>query len=118
MNWTQIAERNLDDVVILDLRGHMTLADHKGQLLAKIRQLRSEGRTKILLNLTELPYVDSEGLGEIVSGCTTARRAGGVLRLCGVGRRIQDLLAATRLSTFLEAFDSEQDAVQSFSTRV
>ena len=117
MNWTQIAERVVDDVVILDLRGQMTLSEAQGRLLSKIRELRNDGRTKILLNLGDLPYVDSQGLGEIVSGCTTARRAGGILKLYGVPARILDLLTATRLTGFLETFDSEQDALRSFSAR-
>jgi anti-sigma B factor antagonist len=118
MRWTQIDEHFVDDVVILDLCDPQVMQiDPQRQLVARIRQLLSNGRTKIVLNLRELGYIDSDGLGQIVDAYKSGREAGGSVKLCGLTPQLRKLLGATRLDSFLEGFDSEQDAVQSFSAR-
>ena len=81
----------------------------------KVNSLLNQGQKKLVLNLAEVPYVDSAGLGEIVRTFTTVSRQGGSLKLLNLTKRITDLLAITKLLTVFETFDSEQDAVQSFS---
>ena len=114
MQWSKIAERHSADVVILDLRGNMTLCESPGRLFTAIEQLVQKGHRKILLNLSDVPYIDSQALGDIVTGATVTRDASGVLKLGGISERIRRLLTVTRLATVIEAFDSEQDALNSF----
>jgi anti-sigma B factor antagonist len=81
----------------------------------KVNSLLNQGRKKIVLNLAEVPYIDSAGLGEVVRTFTTVSRQGGSLKLLNLTKRITDLLAITKLLTVFDTYDSEQDAVQSFS---
>ena len=111
----QIEERVVNDVTILDLKGKITLGEGDEALREKINQLISGNKKRILLNLAEVPYVDSAGLGEIVRTYTTVSRQGGSLKLLNLTKRITDLLSITKLLTVFDTFDSEQDAVQSFS---
>ena len=113
MQRTEINDRLSGDVTIVDLAGHMTLCEDK-PVLGKIRQLLEQRRLKILFNLNGVPYIDSPGLGEIVSSYTMVVRRGGTLKLCRVSRRLRALLETTRLSGVLEVFDAEEDAVTSF----
>ena len=82
----------------------------------KLRSLVQQGRRKLLLNLAEVNYVDSAGLGAIVQSYTTVTNQGGGLKLVNVTKRIQDLLAITKLLTVFDTFDNEAEAVTSFST--
>ena len=111
----QIEERVVGDVTILDLKGKMTLGEGDELLKDKINSLMHQGQKKIILNLAEVPYIDSAGLGEIVRTYTTVSRQGGSLKLLNLTKRIQDLLAITKLLTVFETFESENDAVKSFS---
>jgi anti-sigma B factor antagonist len=111
----QIDERPVGDVVVLDLRGKITLGDGDELLKDKINSLVNQGQRKIVLNLAEVPYIDSAGLGQIVSTYTTVSRHGGSLKLLSLTKRITDLLAITKLLTVFETFESEGDAVRSFS---
>jgi anti-sigma B factor antagonist len=111
----QIAERRVGDVVVLDLKGKVTLGEGDEVLKDKINSLMHQGDRKLVLNLAEVPYIDSAGLGEIVRTFTTVSRQGGSLKLLNLTKRISDLLAITKLLTVFETFDSEHDAVQSFS---
>ena len=110
-----IAERTVNDVTILDLKGKMTLGEGDELLKDKINSLLSAGRRKLLLNLEGVPYIDSAGLGEVVRTYTTVSRQGGSLKLLNLTKRIEDLLAITKLLTVFETFDSEAEAVQSYS---
>jgi anti-sigma B factor antagonist len=114
MYWTQIDERVVGDVVILDLRGRMTVSEESKPAADTVRRLLFEGRTKILLNLAHVPFIDSLGIGDIVRAFTATERAGGMLRLCGVNGRIRVLLVATQLSGVVDSFESEQLALDSF----
>jgi len=110
----QIEERSAGDVTILDLKGKITLGDGDELLKDKIGSLIQQGRKKILLNLAEVPYIDSAGLGELVRTYTTVSRQGGQLKLVNLTKRITDLLSITKLLTVFETFDSEAEALQSF----
>jgi anti-sigma B factor antagonist len=110
-----IDERRVGDVVVLDLKGKVTLGEGDEVLKDKINSLMNQGHKKLVLNLADVPYIDSAGLGEIVRTFTTVSRQGGSLKLLNLTKRISDLLAITKLLTVFETFDSEPDAVQSFS---
>ncbi len=111
----QIHEREVNDVTILDIHGKLTLGDGDELLRDKINSLVHQGRKKLLLNLSEVPYIDSAGLGEIVRTYTTVSRQGGTLKLLNLTKRIQDLLSITKLLTVFETFESESEALKSFS---
>jgi anti-sigma B factor antagonist len=110
-----IEERKVGEVVVLDLKGKITLGEGDELLKDKINSLVNQGYTKLLLNLEGVPYIDSAGLGEIVRTYTTVSRQGGSLKLLNLTKRITDLLAITKLLTVFETFDSESDALKSFS---
>jgi anti-sigma B factor antagonist len=110
----QIQERAVGDVVVLDLKGKVTLGDGDELLRENINRLVEKGQKKIILNLADVPYVDSVGLGEIVRTYTTVSRQGGSLKLLNLTKRITDLLSITKLLTVFETFDTESEAVQSF----
>ena len=110
----QIEERKVGEVVVLDLKGKITLGEGDELLKDKINSLVNQGYTKLLLNLEGVPYIDSAGLGEIVRTYTTVSRQGGKLKLLNLTKRIQDLLAITKLLTVFETYESEPDAIKSF----
>jgi len=110
-----IEERPTDGVMILDLKGKLTIGEDVELVKDKINSLIQQGEKKLLLNLAEVPYVDSAGLGEIVRTYTTVNRQGGSLKLLHLTKRIEDLLAITKLLTVFDTFDSEQEAISSFS---
>lgn len=111
----EIQERTLQDVVVLDLTGKLTIGEGDELLKERISNLIQQGRRKLLLNLEGVPYVDSAGLGEIVRTYTTVSRQGGKLKLVNLTKRITDLLAITKLLTVFETYESEDEAVRSFS---
>jgi anti-sigma B factor antagonist len=110
----QIEERAVGDVVVLDLKGRVTLGDGDELLKDKVNSLVNRGFKKIVLNLAEVPYIDSAGLGEIVRTYTTVSRQGGSLKLLNLTKRISDLLSITKLLTVFETFDTESEAIKSF----
>ena len=112
----QIEERSAGDVTILELKGKMTLGEGDELLKDKINSLVHQGKSKIVLNLEGVPYIDSAGLGEIVRTYTTISRQGGSMKLLNLTKRISDLLAITKLLTVFETFDNEADAVRSFAS--
>jgi anti-sigma B factor antagonist len=111
----EIQERTLQDVVVLDLRGKLTIGEGDELLKERISNLIQQGHRKLLLNLEGVPYVDSAGLGEIVRTYTTVSRQGGKLKLVNLTKRITDLLAITKLLTVFETYEAEDEAVKSFS---
>jgi len=111
----QIEERAVGDVTVLDLKGRVTLGEGDELLKDKVNSLINQGRRKLVLNLADVPYIDSAGLGEIVRTYTTVSRQGGSLKLLNLTKRITDLLSITKLLTVFETFESEDDAVKSFS---
>ena len=109
-----INERQAGDVTILDLSGKITIGEGSVQLREAVQGLLAGGKTKILLNLGDVSYVDSSGIGELVSSYTTTGNKGGQLKLLNLTKKIQDLLMITKLLTVFQTFDSEQEAVASF----
>lgn len=110
-----IEERPTGDVMILDLKGKLTIGDGDELLKDKINSLVQQGHTKLILNLAEVPYIDSGGLGQVVRTYTTVKQHNGSLKLMNVTKRIEDLLAITKLLTVFDVFETEQDALHSFS---
>src|SRR3979411_1804249 len=111
----QIVDRAVGDVMILDLKGKVTLGEGDELLKDKVNSLVNQGQRKIVLNLAGVPYVDSAGLGQIVAAYTTVSRQGGSLKLLNLTKRITDLLSITKLLTVFETFESENEAIRSFS---
>ena len=114
----QIEERRVGNVIILDAKGKLTLGGGDVLLKDKIHSLVQQGHKHVILNLGDVPYVDSAGIGEIVGSYTTLSRAGGTLRLLNLTKRIHDLLTITKLLTVFETFTSEDEAVRSFPATV
>ncbi len=111
----EIAERVVQDVTVLDLKGKMTLGEGDELLKDKINSLLANSRKKLILNLEGVPYIDSAGLGEIVRTYTTVSRQGGSLKLLNLTKRIEDLLSITKLLTVFDTFDNEDEAIKSFA---
>ena len=112
----QIDQRVVNGVTILDLKGKITLGEGDELLKKEIDSLIQKDQKKLLLNLEGVPYIDSAGLGEIVRTYTTVSRQGGKLKVLNLTKRIQDLLAITKLLTVFETYESEPDAVKSFGS--
>jgi len=110
----QIEERLADDVMILDLKGKLTIGEGDELLKDKVYSLIQQGHKKLILNLEGVPYVDSAGLGEIVRTYTTVSRQGGNLKLLNLTKRIEDLLSITKLLTVFDTYEPEQEALTSF----
>jgi anti-sigma B factor antagonist len=115
MSDLNITERQAGDVTILDLDGKVTIGEGSVALRGAIRRLLGEGKNKILLNLAGVGYVDSSGIGELVSSFTAVNKEGGTLKLLKLTQKIQDLLAITKLLTVFDVFDDEGEALSSFS---
>ena len=111
----QIEQRQVGSVMILDLKGKITLGEGDEALKDKINSLILQGHKKMLLNFGDVPYIDSAGLGEIVRTYTTVSRQGGQLKLVNLTKRITDLLSITKLLTVFETFDNEPEALKSYS---
>src|SRR5580765_1209278 len=109
-----ISERNAGNVTVLNLSGKITLGDGDTILKDKLHSLLHQGRKDVLLNLGQVQYVDSAGLGAIVSAYTTMTREGGSLKLVNMTKRLQDLLTITKLLTVFDTFDSEDEALRSY----
>lgn len=111
-----IKERVVGGVSVLDLSGKIVLGEGDVQVKERIKDLLSDGQRRILLNLAEVNYIDSAGLGTLIGSYTTAKRDGGSLKLVNLTKRIQDLLAITKLITVFETFDNEAEALASFNS--
>jgi anti-sigma B factor antagonist len=109
-----IRERQAGDVTILDMDGKITIGEGSVSVRSAIRRLLEEGKKKILLNLGGVGYVDSSGIGELVSSYTTIGREGGQLKLLNLTQKIQDLLGITKLLTVFDTYDDEATALNSF----
>ncbi|MBI3650146.1 MAG: STAS domain-containing protein [Acidobacteria bacterium] len=109
-----IKERVVESVSVLDLSGKIVLGEGDIQIKERIRDLLSDGQRKILLNLGDVSYIDSAGLGALISSYATTKREGGHLKLVNLTKRVQDLLAITKLITVFETFDNEKEALESY----
>jgi anti-sigma B factor antagonist len=109
-----VASREKDGVTILDLKGKITLGEGSVQVRDVVRGLVGKGKKNILLNLAEVSYIDSSGLGELVAAYTTARNQGAGLKLLQLTKKVHDLLQLTKLYTVFDVYDDEVIAVTSF----
>jgi anti-sigma B factor antagonist len=109
-----ITTREVSHVTIVDLSGRITLGDETGQLRDTIRQLIAAGTKKIVLNLAHIDYIDSSGVGELVSSFTAVRNAGGDLKLLSLTKKVHDVLHVTKLYTVFDIKEDEFTAVKSF----
>ena len=110
----KLASRQVGDVTVIDAAGRITLGEGASSFRDSIRDLAAKGNKKVLLNLAEVSYIDSSGIGEMVSGFTTVTNIGGQLKLLGLSKRVKDLLQITKLYTVFEVFDDETAAIRSF----
>src|SRR6476659_1892001 len=107
--------RQVDGITILDLSGRITLGEGSVVLRDTIREVLGKGEKKILLNLGDVTYIDSSGIGELVSAFTAVRKEGGELKLLNLTKKVHDLLQITKLYTVFDIKDDEAAAIQSFT---
>jgi len=110
----KLTTRTVGDVTVIDAAGRITLGEGSSTFRDTIKEMTTAGNKKILLNLADVSYIDSSGIGELVSGFTTVSNAGGNLRLLNLTKRIHDLLQITKLYTIFEVFDDEAKGLASF----
>jgi anti-sigma B factor antagonist len=111
----KLKTRQVDGVTILDCSGRITLGEGSVQLRDAVRDLLAKGSKQILLNLGEVTYIDSSGIGELVSAYTTVKNQGGELKLLNLTKKVHDLLQITKLYTVFDVKDDEASAVASFA---
>jgi len=116
MKKLSIAERRTNSTVILDLEGNIRLGEGSRELHEAIRLLVEKGEKEILLNLANVSYVDSSGLGELVAGYTTLQKSGGQMKLLNLTERVSELMVITKLLTVFEVYEDEEKAINSFQT--
>ena len=110
----RVETRTVNDVTILDIHGKITIGEGSAEIRNRVRDLLQAGRKKILLNLGDVSYVDSSGIGELVSSFTTVTNQGGQLKLLSLTKKLRELLAITKLLTVFDTYDDEGKAVASF----
>ena len=106
--------RQVGDVTVIDVAGRITLGEGSSALRDALRELVGKNQKKLLLNLGEVSYIDSSGIGELVSGFTTVTNSGGNLKLLNLNKRVKDLLQITKLYTVFDVHEDEAGAVRSF----
>ena len=106
--------RQVGDVTVIDVSGRITLGEGSSALRDALRELTAKGHKKILLNLGDVSYIDSSGIGELVSGFTTVTNQGGTLKLLSLTKRVKDLLQITKLYTVFDVHEDEAHAVRTF----
>lgn len=107
--------RQVGDVSVVDVAGRITLGEGSSALRDALRDMVAKGHKKILLNLGEVSYIDSSGIGELVSGFTSVTNSGGQLKLLGLTKRVKDLLQITKLYTVFDVHEEESSAIRSFT---
>jgi len=111
----KIAGREMDGVTVLQLEGRIVLGEESNALRERVKQLLADKKLKIVMNMGNITYIDSAGLGTLVAGFHSARNQGAVLKLSNLGQKFQEVLQVTKLLTVFEVFDSEAAAIQSFN---
>jgi len=111
----KLTNRQVGDVTVIDANGRITLGEGSSTFRDAIKDMTAKGSRKLLLNLGDVTYIDSSGIGELVSGFTSVTNQGGQLKLLNLTKRVKDLLQITKLYTVFEVFDDEAAAVRSFS---
>jgi len=109
-----IKERQAVDITILDMSGKVTIGEGSVALRTAVRRLLEEGKKKILLNLGGVGYIDSSGIGELVSSFTSINKEQGQLKLLNLTQKLQDLLGITKLLTVFDVYENESDALSSY----
>src|SRR5258707_3869044 len=107
--------RSVDGITVLDLSGRITLGEGSVVLRDTIREILGKGEKKILLNLGDVTYIDSSGIGELVSAFTAVRKEGGELKLLNLTNKVHDLLQITKLYTVFDVKDDEAAAISSYT---
>jgi anti-sigma B factor antagonist len=110
----KMTTRQVGDVTVVDAAGRITLGDGATTFRDTVRDLAAAGHKKILLNLAEVSYIDSSGIGEMVSAFTTVTNQGGQMKLLNLTKRVKDLLQITKLYTVFDVDDDEAEAVRKF----
>ena len=110
----KIKERKLSDITVLDLDGTFALGGH-GDFRQHLETVVTGGSRKLLINLEKVSYMDSSGLGELIAGYTHMQRVSGQMKLINLSKRLNQLLVITKLITVFETFDSESEAISSFT---
>lgn len=113
----RISTRTVDGVLVVDCHGRIVFGEESSSLRDTVKKLVLENN-RIVLNLAGVNYIDSGGLGTLVALYTTARNAGGAVKMAHLTQRVGDLLQVTKLVTIFEVFDNEEQAIQSFRTGV
>jgi len=111
----KLTTRQVGDVTVVDVAGRITLGEGSATLRDAMRDMVSKNQKKILLNLGEVSYIDSSGIGELVSGFTTVTNSGGNLKLLNLNTRVKDLLQITKLYTVFDVHEDEAGAIRSFT---
>jgi anti-sigma B factor antagonist len=111
----KLSTRQVGNVTVIDVAGRITLGEGSSALRETLRDLVAKNQTKILLNLADVTYIDSSGIGELVSGYTTVTNTGGSLKLLNLNKRVKDLLQITKLYTVFEVHEDEAAAVRSYA---
>jgi anti-sigma B factor antagonist len=111
----KIGTRQVGDITVIDVSGRITLGEGSSALRDVLRDLTAKGNKKILLNLSDVSYIDSSGIGELVSGFTTVTNGGGQLRLLNLTKRVKDLLQITKLYTVFDVHEDEAAAIRAFA---
>lgn len=111
----KLSTRQVGDVTVVDVAGRITLGEGSSALRDLLRDMVGKNQKKILLNLGDVSYIDSSGIGELVSGFTTVTNQGGQLKLLNLTKRVKDLLQITKLYTVFDVHDDEAAAVRSFA---
>jgi anti-sigma B factor antagonist len=107
--------RQVGDVSVVDVAGRITLGEGSSALRETLREMVSKNQKKILLNLGDVSYIDSSGIGELVSGFTTVTNSGGQLKLLNLNKRVKDLLQITKLYTVFDVHEDEAHAIRAFA---
>lgn len=110
----EIHDRDREGITIVDIKGRIAAGPEATALREKVAELTAAGKTKLVLNLADVDYIDSTGLGALVVCATSLRKNGGDLKMVNLNRRNVDLLVMTKLHTVFEVFNDEQDAVNSY----
>jgi anti-sigma B factor antagonist len=111
----KLSSRQVGDVTVIDVAGRITLGEGSSALRDALRELVGKNQKKILLNLGDVSYIDSSGIGELVSGFTTVTNSGGNLKLLNLNKRVKDLLQITKLYTVFDVHEDEAGAIRSFA---
>lgn len=110
----RMTDRNVGGVDVLDIEGRIVLGEESNSFREKVKSLLAAGKKKIVLNLANVSYIDSAGLGTLVATFHSARSQGGTLKLANLGAKFKEVLQVTKLMTVFDTYDNEAAAIQSF----